>query len=107
MKKLCETGKIPMMMKKHCFLVLILSVAALFGGCGLDQKEVLMTDRSYRTTVLGTNEDVSTVPDGILWKHGNCIWRTKALGDARLGRARRTSKLCRTRASDFRRPKIW
>jgi sugar lactone lactonase YvrE len=101
MKKLCETGKIPMMMKNICFLVLILSVAALFGGCGLDQKGmVLMTDRSYRTTVLGTNEDGFTVPDGILWKHGKLymadeggsamrVWSSasdvKTLSDASLG----------------------
>ncbi len=40
-------------------------------GCGLNQKGmVLFIDPSYRASVLGTESDGFTVPDGILWRQG-------------------------------------
>jgi sugar lactone lactonase YvrE len=40
-------------------------------SCGLDQKGmVLFLDPSYNASVLGTEEDGFTVPDGILWREG-------------------------------------
>lgn len=41
------------------------------GACGLNQKGmVLLTDESYRATVLGSTANGFTVPDGILWRQG-------------------------------------
>lgn len=49
----------------------VLTVAAFSSGCGLDQKGmVLFIDPSYRASVVGTDRDGFTVPDGILWTQG-------------------------------------
>ena len=82
-------------------LLSLLSVCFLLSGCGLDQKGmVLLTDKSYRATVVGTNKDGFTVPDGILWKEGKLyiadeagddirVWTNpndvKILGDSKMG----------------------
>lgn len=48
-----------------------LLVALLFTACGIDQKGmVLLTDQSYRASIFSTNKDGITVPDGLLWRHG-------------------------------------
>jgi sugar lactone lactonase YvrE len=82
------------------FFSLLLS-CILLGGCGIDRKGlVLLTDKSYRATVIGTNKDGFTVPDGLLWKEGKLymadegggafrVWSdandVKTLADASLG----------------------
>ena len=50
----------------------IVAAAAVFAaGCGIDQKGmVLFPDPSYRASVIGTDRDGFTVPDGILWSQG-------------------------------------
>jgi len=66
-----KTGKFQMITKSFCLLSFFVSAVFLLGGCGLDQKGmVLLTDKSYRATVVGTNKDGFTVPDGLLWKQG-------------------------------------
>jgi sugar lactone lactonase YvrE len=70
MKYIKKIGKIQIAAKSFCLLSLFLS-SVLLGGCGLDQKGmVLFTDKSYRAAVVGTNKDGFTVPDGLLWKQG-------------------------------------
>ncbi len=70
MKDFIKTENLQMTTRKFCFFALFLS-SVLLGGCGLDQKGmVLLTDKSYRASVVGTNNDGFTVPDGILWKQG-------------------------------------
>jgi len=57
-------------MKIALFAILLLS-CCLLTGCGLDHKGmVLFTDPSYKASVVGTERDGFTVPDGILWKQG-------------------------------------
>lgn len=57
--------------RKGVGILFLLLSAVLFGGCGLDQEGmVLLTAKSYRARVVGTNKDGFAVPDGILWKHG-------------------------------------
>jgi sugar lactone lactonase YvrE len=71
MKYVLDTGKFQTAAKSFCFLLFFASGVLLLGGCGLDQKGmVLLTDESYRATVVGTNKDGFTVPDGLLWKQG-------------------------------------
>ena len=49
----------------------VIAAGFLSTGCGLDQKGmVLFNDPSYRATVVGTEHDGFTVPDGILWRQG-------------------------------------
>lgn len=72
------------------------------GACDLTSREgvVLVADQSYRATILGTQEDGFTVPDGILWKDGRLyiadeggsavrIWsgpgKVRTLADSRSG----------------------
>jgi sugar lactone lactonase YvrE len=56
---------------KNASLFLFVAGSFLIGGYGLDQKGMVMTvDKSYRATVVGTNKDGFTVPDGLLWKQG-------------------------------------
>ena len=56
---------------KFIFLVSLLLCSILLSGYGIDQKGmVLVTDNSYKVTVIGTNKDGFTVPDGLLWKEG-------------------------------------
>lgn len=70
MQDITKSGKLQLKTKSIFLLALILS-SILLGGCSLDQKGmVLLTDKSYRATVLGTGKDGFTVPDGILWKQG-------------------------------------
>lgn len=70
MRQILKSEKLPMITKVFCLLAL-LPGALLLSGCGLDQKGmVLFTDKSYRASVVGTNKDGFTVPDGILWKQG-------------------------------------
>ena len=70
-----------MMTKAVCLLSLLLS-SVLLGGCGLDQKGmVMLTDQSYRATVVGTDKDGFTVPDGLLWKQGK-LYMADEGGDA-------------------------
>ena len=70
-------------------------------ACGVDQKGmVLLTDPSYRATMIGTSKDGFTMPDGILWRQGKLmladeggsavrVWShphdVKTLCDAKLG----------------------
>ena len=100
MKDVIRTGKLQMITRNICLLALFLS-SILIGGCGLDQKGmVLMTDKSYRASIVGTNNDGFTVPDGILWKDGKLymadegggafrVWtnadEVKTLADSSLG----------------------
>jgi sugar lactone lactonase YvrE len=43
--------------------------SVILSGYSLDQKGmVLLIDDSYKATVIGTNQDGFTVPDGLLWK---------------------------------------
>jgi DNA-binding beta-propeller fold protein YncE len=59
------------MSTKSIYIFLLLISTVLLAGCGLDQKGlVIMTDHSYRPSVVGTNEDGFTSPDGLLWKEG-------------------------------------
>lgn len=53
----------------------IVAVTAVFAaGCGLDQQGmVLFPDPSYRATVIGTDRDGFTVPDGIRWTQGRFL----------------------------------
>lgn len=52
-------------------LFAVLAACIATAGCGLDQKGmVLFNDPAYRATVIGTEHDGFTVPDGILWKNG-------------------------------------
>jgi sugar lactone lactonase YvrE len=70
MKHIVKKEKLQTMAKNICILSLLLT-CVLLSGCGLDQKGmVLFTDPSYRATVVGTNKDGFTVPDGLLWKEG-------------------------------------
>jgi sugar lactone lactonase YvrE len=70
MKYVIKPRKLQMMTKAVCLLSLLLS-SILLNGCGLDQKGmVMLTDQSYRATVVGTDKDGFTVPDGLLWKQG-------------------------------------
>lgn len=70
--------------KNLCVLIILLVCISL-GGCGLDQKGmVLMVDKSYRATVVGTNKDGFTVPDGILWKQGKLYIADEAGGAFRV-----------------------
>ncbi|HEX4946470.1 MAG TPA: hypothetical protein VFZ34_07405 [Blastocatellia bacterium] len=48
-----------------------LMLVLLHAACGLDQKGmVLLTDTNYRASILSTNHDGITVPDGLLWHKG-------------------------------------
>lgn len=68
--RVIKTGKLQTAAKSFCLLSLFAS-GIFLSGCGLDQKGmVLLTDKSYRATVVGTNKDGFTVPDGLLWKQG-------------------------------------
>jgi sugar lactone lactonase YvrE len=68
MQNVLKSGKSEKVLKSACLLSLLLT-SILLTGCSLDQKGmVLLTDTSYRVTVVGTNKDGFTVPDGILWK---------------------------------------
>ena len=52
----------------------VTAAAAFVTGCGLDQKGmILFTDPSYRATVVGTDRDGFTVPDGIRWSQGRFL----------------------------------
>jgi sugar lactone lactonase YvrE len=57
---------------KRLYLLLLVVVSGVFTtSCNLDQKGmVLFLDPSYHASVLGTEKDGFTVPDGILWRHG-------------------------------------
>ncbi|MBA2737544.1 MAG: hypothetical protein H0U50_12250, partial [Pyrinomonadaceae bacterium] len=70
MKHIIKTGKLQIITKNFRLLFFLL-IGIPFSGCGLDQKGmVLLTDQSYRASVVGTDKDGFTVPDGILWKQG-------------------------------------
>ncbi|MGI8495830.1 MAG: Vgb family protein [Pyrinomonadaceae bacterium] len=64
----------------------LISNALLMSACGLDQKGmVLMTDTSWRASVVGTAEkDGFTVPDGLLWKQGKLYMADEAGGAFRV-----------------------
>jgi sugar lactone lactonase YvrE len=69
MQHILISRKLGKALKATCLLFLLSSI--LFSGCSLDQKGmVLLTDKSYRATVVGTNKDGFAVPDGILWTQG-------------------------------------
>lgn len=52
-------------------LVALLVSSIFLSGFGIDQEGmVLVMDESYKATIVGTNNDGFTVPDGILWKNG-------------------------------------
>src|SRR5436853_531621 len=49
----------------------VLAAVVFSLGCGLNQKGmVLFNDSSYRASVVGTEQDGFTSPDGILWRQG-------------------------------------
>jgi sugar lactone lactonase YvrE len=57
--------------KKLIRLLLVFAASLLVTSCNLDQKGmVLFLDQSYRASVVGTERDGFTVPDGILWREG-------------------------------------
>ncbi len=61
-------------LKRILLATIVLAVGFVGGGCGLDQKGmVLFTDPSYRASVVGTDRDGFTVPDGILWYQGRFL----------------------------------
>ena len=63
-------------------LVGLLFCGFSLSACGLNQKGmVLLTDPAYRATVIGTNKDGFTVPDGILWRQGKLVMADEG-GDA-------------------------
>jgi sugar lactone lactonase YvrE len=52
-------------------LGVLLFIALLLSACGLDQKGmVLLKDESYRASIVSTNQDGLTVPDGLWWRQG-------------------------------------
>ncbi len=56
---------------KVVLFVILFVASVILSGQSLDQKGmVLVVDESYKATVIGTNNDGFTVPDGILWKDG-------------------------------------
>lgn len=70
MKYVIKTENLQTIIKHICIFSFLLG-CVLLGGCGLDQKGmVMLTDPSWRATVVGTDKDGFTVPDGILWKQG-------------------------------------
>lgn len=84
MKDVIKTGKFQMIIRNICLLALFLS-SILLVGCGIDQKGmVLLTDKSYRASVVGTNNDGFTVPDGILWKDGKLYMADEGGGAFRI-----------------------
>ena len=81
MKYVINTENFQLKMKNIYLLAFLLS-CVLLSGCGLDQKGmVMLTDKSYRATVVGTNKDGFTVPDGLLWKQGK-LYTADEGGDA-------------------------
>ena len=44
----------------------------------------MLTDTSYRATVIGTNQDGFTVPDGILWRQGKFVMADEGGGAIRI-----------------------
>ena len=61
-----------MFLNKLFFVLLVGGVSLFVTSCGLDQKGmVLFLDPSYQVTVVGTEKDGFTVPDGILWREGH------------------------------------
>jgi len=81
MKYVTKAAKPPATTKAIGLLTFFLS-GVLFGGCSLDQKGmVMLTDKSYRASVIGTNKDGFNVPDGILWKQGK-LYMADEGGDA-------------------------
>ncbi len=70
MKYFLKTGKLQSI-AKYIGVLSVLVNCVVLSGCGLDHKGmVLMTDESFKATVVGTSNDGFTVPDGILWKDG-------------------------------------
>ncbi len=54
--------------------MIVLAAGVMGAGCELDQKGmVLFPDPSYRASVVGTDSDGFTVPDGILWSQGRFL----------------------------------
>ncbi|MBS1808494.1 MAG: hypothetical protein JST84_09910 [Acidobacteria bacterium] len=74
----------------------VLLCAACLCSCGLNQKGlVLMTDPTYRATVVGTNQDGFTVPDGILWREGKFVMADEGGGAMRIwSNAKEVKTLC-------------
>ena len=59
---------------RSIIVAIVMAAGLISAGCGLDQKGmVLFTDPSYRATVVGTDRDGFTVPDGILWSQGRFL----------------------------------
>jgi sugar lactone lactonase YvrE len=56
---------------RQAYLFIAFAAIVLMTSCGLDQKGmVLFVNPSYHASVVGTEHDGFTVPDGILWRHG-------------------------------------
>jgi sugar lactone lactonase YvrE len=77
-------------------LVCAIACVCSLAGCGLDQQGmVLLTDRSYRATVIGTSRDGFALPDGILWRQGRLLMADEGGHAVRLwGGARDNTTLC-------------
>lgn len=76
----------------------LLCCALSWSACGLNQKGmVMMTDPAYRATIIGTQQDGFTVPDGILWKQGKFFMADEGSGAMRVwSNAREVKTLCDT-----------
>jgi len=77
---------------------LVCAIAGPFSlaGCGLDQQGmVLLADRSYHATVIGTSKDGFALPDGILWREGRLLMADEGGHAVRLwGSAHDNTTLC-------------
>jgi sugar lactone lactonase YvrE len=74
----------------------LLCCAFGLSACGLSQKGmVMMTDPTYRATVIGTQQDGFSVPDGILWRQGKFVMADEGGGALRIwSNANEVKTLC-------------
>ncbi len=59
------------LIRRVSFSLIFLLTGLWTASCGIDQKGmVLFVDPAYRASVVGTEHDGFTVPDGIMWRFG-------------------------------------
>ena len=64
-------GKVNKVLASSSVWIIVCAVIPLVTSCGLNQKGmVLMTDPTYKASVIATDHDGLTVPDGLLWHQG-------------------------------------